>query len=1543
MSTFSLHLRLSWLPGVFVLFLAALPLFAAPPSEIETLRAAAEKGDPVAQKNLGNCYYAGDGVPKDYGKAIYWYRKSAAQGYPNAQNNLGNCCFHGQGVKKDLVEAVKWYRMAAKQGLAAAQYNLGNCYFHGQGVKKDLVEAAKWYRMAAEQGDSDAQNELGNCYYNGNGVDKDYAEAVKWYHKAAAQGLATAQCMLGWCYEDGNGVPKDYKQAVYWCHKAAEQGNAEAQYNLGVFYYYGKGVVQNYEMAVNWYSRAAEQGLKWSQYALGLCYYKGNGVPKDHKQAVCWYRKAAERGVALAQFNLALCYDMGEGVSKDSTEAVKWYRKAAEQGLALAQQNLGGCYLDGTGVQRDHYEAVKWYCKAAEQGEALAQNQLGNFYFKGEGVSKDSTEAVKWYRKAAEQGYALAQYNLAQRYANGEGVEKNYKQAAYWYCKAAEQGFAWAQNNLGSYYYNGEDIEKDYKQAVYWYRKAAEQGLAIAQYNLGLCYEKGNGVQQDQIKAVYWYRKAAEKGHTLAQCDLGWYYERGLGVEKNFKQAVYWYRKAATQGSAMAQNNLGACYCNGRGVEKDYKKAVPWFRKAAEQGLALAQNNLGLCYSNSDGVERDYKQAAYWYRKAAERGNSNAQKNLGLCYYRGKGVPMDYAEAVRWYRKSAEQGSADAQNNLGNCYRRGEGVSQNHTEAVKWYREAANQGYAYAQYNLALCYENGWGVSRDHAEALKWHQKAVGQSDALLQYSLSNRYTESVAAMSVADQNGNSYYQLRMILDDIRGGDCDFDGMEAKLNSVVPRECLVGKMIVTADEIKFLILAYKLDYGTNAGKKDKVKQYLSELESLLSTARIDFKKLAGLFTGLDFAALTVDVGMLRGYLLVQPSAAVVERIQTALKKYEKGSLEYVLLTYELGRAYTKIGKIELASEPLEYAFKELEKRSMTVHVERVASDLSVVAAYGMLSGRSEESVKIVGMISASGSDERDPYHQAMLKFSRAIYLQPSEWNADAKREFENNRSIVLGNASDDVQSFIAYAISAVVRSEHDYPAEEVLPDLEQAFLYRAMLWGDTNAENAEYGKLLKQIDERLNELKEKLLQYLTESGKSDRFAYWNAKFELARHRRAALDAASAEHKELQPLLAMVNRYLNAEQILTYERAKKPEDQDKRRIRTALKIKRELERQFEVERKKLSPDELKIFDAFLSDQFVIHPGFMVQWSRILPQETACVQFLPLKGKVLVFIVVNNAPPFTVTIDLKNKGCSQRQFIAKLVRARNLLSFNAAPEATQQALTELYKLLFSDLEEPLAKLKTTKLIVNASGILRYIPFAALYDGKRYLVEKYQVTNVTGLDLVRLATSTNTRQFGSMRAAVFADPDGSLPSGRSEGKSIAGLFANSRLFVGNQASFDEFESMIGEVNFIHLATHAVLDPNNPQKSYIQFADGKKWYYSDMMGFNVENVDSIALSACSTAVSENSTSDGIEGMAFRLLGSSPSGSILASFWKVDDSATAMLMSIYYKHIVDSVKARNALDRGGALREAQLKLLRTPATSHPYYWAAFTLFGDFR
>lgn len=80
--------------------------------EIEAIMIAAEQGDAEAQKNLGKCYYDGDGVEQSFEKAYEWFTKAAEQGNASAQNKLGCCYNFGHGVKQS-------YEMAAKTSMAS--------------------------------------------------------------------------------------------------------------------------------------------------------------------------------------------------------------------------------------------------------------------------------------------------------------------------------------------------------------------------------------------------------------------------------------------------------------------------------------------------------------------------------------------------------------------------------------------------------------------------------------------------------------------------------------------------------------------------------------------------------------------------------------------------------------------------------------------------------------------------------------------------------------------------------------------------------------------------------------------------------------------------------------------------------------------------------------------------------------------------------------------------------------------------------------------------------------------------------------------------------------------------------------------------------------------------------------------------------------------------------------------------------------------------------------------------------------------------------
>ena len=101
----------------------------------------------VAQNYLrNNCYDT-----EEVDEKVKFYKKSAELGNAEAQNSLGDCYYYGRGVNKDYTKAVEWYKKAAEQGYGIAQKNLGICYRYGYGVTQNLEQAIKWDKKVAEQ------------------------------------------------------------------------------------------------------------------------------------------------------------------------------------------------------------------------------------------------------------------------------------------------------------------------------------------------------------------------------------------------------------------------------------------------------------------------------------------------------------------------------------------------------------------------------------------------------------------------------------------------------------------------------------------------------------------------------------------------------------------------------------------------------------------------------------------------------------------------------------------------------------------------------------------------------------------------------------------------------------------------------------------------------------------------------------------------------------------------------------------------------------------------------------------------------------------------------------------------------------------------------------------------------------------------------------------------------------------------------------------------------------------------------------------------
>ncbi len=83
---------------------------------IASLRMRAAQGDAAAQVELGELYYRGEKVKKDYKRSAYWYHEAAKQGYAAGEHAMGWMYHQGRGVAKNSKDAVRFYRRAAAQG-----------------------------------------------------------------------------------------------------------------------------------------------------------------------------------------------------------------------------------------------------------------------------------------------------------------------------------------------------------------------------------------------------------------------------------------------------------------------------------------------------------------------------------------------------------------------------------------------------------------------------------------------------------------------------------------------------------------------------------------------------------------------------------------------------------------------------------------------------------------------------------------------------------------------------------------------------------------------------------------------------------------------------------------------------------------------------------------------------------------------------------------------------------------------------------------------------------------------------------------------------------------------------------------------------------------------------------------------------------------------------------------------------------------------------------------------------------------------------------
>ncbi len=336
-------------------------------------------------------------------------------------------------------------------------------------------------------------------------------------------------------------------------------------------------------------------------------------------------------------------------------------------------------------------------------------------------------------------------------------------------------------------------------------------------------------------------------------------------------------------------------------------------------------------------------------------------------------------------------------------------------------------------------------------------------------------------------------------------------------------------------------------------------------------------------------------------------------------------------------------------------------------------------------------------------------------------------------------------------------------------------------------------------------------------------------------------------------------------------------------------------------------------------------------------------------LILEDRLELILVTAKTTPIRRTINIKREKLNQEitDFLAGLR--------DASSQDVKKPAQQLHTWLIKPFETELAELKIDTIIYAPDGQLRYIPLAALYDGKQWLIEKYRVNNITAASLTKfnkppIATpKIFAGAFGNVNKQGFSG----LPATLTEVKKIADRFPNTTTLVETAFTKELTTTNSNSYTILHLATHGQLSTGDPQDSFIIFGDGEKATIKDIRRWALTNVDLVVLSACQSGLGAKLGS-GVEilGLGYQMQAAGARVAI-ASLWKVDDAGTQALMEAFYGEL-----KKGDISIVEALRRAQIAMINsdkkgtdnsdragvrivgtvpTSSTlSHPYYWSAF-------
>jgi CHAT domain-containing protein len=480
---------------------------------------------------------------------------------------------------------------------------------------------------------------------------------------------------------------------------------------------------------------------------------------------------------------------------------------------------------------------------------------------------------------------------------------------------------------------------------------------------------------------------------------------------------------------------------------------------------------------------------------------------------------------------------------------------------------------------------------------------------------------------------------------------------------------------------------------------------------------------------------------------------------------------------------------------------------------------------------------------------------------------------------------------------------------------------------------------------------------------------------------LVSQRQSAEALTFAEQSKARVLLDVLNagRASLRKSLSTQE--KQSEEEQRLRLVT-------LNSQLTGELRRKQPDQARVtelkagvekarleFEALETSLYVAHPELKVhrgEASIIKPEELAAL--LPdATNALLEYVVTEDVTYLFAVTKAQGKPAAELQVFtlpikqAELAKQTERFREQLARRdlGFRDSAAKLYDLLLKPAEAQLRG--KTNLLIVPDNKLWELPFQALLTRpNRFLIEDAAIAYAPSLTVLREMTRQRMRQSADATAttllaignpaigketierATLALRDEKLtplPKAEEEVHALGRLYGatRSKVYVGAEAREDRVKTEAGRARILHFATHGTFNNASPMYSHLALARGDKNEDGLLEAWELMQLDLKAelavLSACETARGRYGEGEGVIGLTWALFVAGVP-SIVVSQWKIESASTRDLMLNFHRRL-RAPAAKAKVTKAEVLRQAVLKVMKNPETSHPFYWAGFVLVGD--